>query len=61
MKTIKEILKERDEMSDQEAEQLISDAIDQMHRYLDQGDIESAYHICSEYFGLEPDYLTQLI
>ncbi|MFH5883679.1 hypothetical protein ACG2F4_05160 [Halalkalibaculum sp. DA3122] len=61
MKSIKEVLVSRDDMSEEEAEALISEATEQFHRYLDQGDLESAYYICEEYFGLEPDYLTQLI
>lgn len=60
MKSIKEVLKTRDGLNDEEAEQRISEATRQMHNYLQQGDIDSAYHICEEYFGLEPDYVTQL-
>jgi len=61
MKTIKEVLTGRDDMSEQEAEALIAEATEQFHRYLQQGDLQSAYNICEEYFGLEPDYVTQLI
>ena len=61
MKSIKQVLISRDGLSEQEADKLISEAAEQMHRYLIQGDLDSAYHICQEYFGLEPDYLTQLI
>lgn len=61
MKSIKEVLVERDNMSEKEADDLIREARGQMQRYLQQGDIDSAYHICEEYFGLEPDYLTQLM
>ena len=52
---------QRDDLSDKEAEELVQQARDQMHWYLQQGDMDSAYHICEEYFGLEPDYLTQLM
>jgi len=61
MKSIKQVLISRDGLTEQEAEELISEAAEQMHRYLQQGDMDSAYHICEEYFGLEPDYLTQLV
>ena len=61
MKSIKEIIMQRDSLSDKEAVKLIEEAREQMHRYLQQGDMDSAYHICEEYFGLEPDYLTQLM
>ncbi|GAA5521520.1 hypothetical protein LQ318_07195 [Aliifodinibius salicampi] len=61
MKNIKEILLQRDNLSEKEADDLIREARDQMDRYLQRGDIDSAYHICEEYFGLEPDYITQLM
>jgi len=32
-----------------------------MDEYLAFGDVEAAYEICSEHFGLEPDYLMELI
>jgi len=28
-----------------------------MKQYMEDGDLDSAYNICEEYFGLEPDYL----
>ena len=61
MKSIKEILMQRDNLSEKEAQELVEQARDQMHMYLQQGDMDSAYHICEEYFGLEPDYLMQLM
>jgi len=61
MKSIKQVLTERDDMSEEEAEALIAEASEQFHRYLQQGDLDSAYYICEEYFGLEPDYVTQLM
>jgi len=61
MKSIKDVLMQRDNLSDKEAEELVQQARDQMHWYLQHGDMDSAYHICEEYFGLEPDYLMQLM
>ena len=61
MKDIKEVLMERDHMSEEEAEELIRAARAQMYDYLRRGDINAAYEVCGEYFGLEPDYLPQLI
>jgi len=48
-------------MSEEEAEALIAEASEQFHRYLQQGDLDAAYYTCEEYFGLEPDYVTQLM
>ena len=61
METIKQVLMRRDEMSDVEAQELISDAKIQLMEYLDEGDLEGAENICEEFFGLEPDYLMELL
>ena len=61
MKSIKQILMERDEMSEEEAEDLIEEAKEALLEYLDDGDIFSAENICEEFFGLEPDYLDELM
>lgn len=61
MKTIKQILMERDGMSASEAEKLIKEAKQALQEYLAEDDTESAYNICQEYFGLEPDYIFELI
>ena len=59
MESIKEVLMRRDRMTEVEAEDLIEDAIQELHRRLEDGD--DAYNICEEYFGLEPDYLDELV
>lgn len=51
----------RDSMSEEEAENLIQDAKKQLEEYLDDEDFYSAENICKEFFGLEPDYLIELI
>lgn len=61
MKTIKHVLMRRDGMSDVEAQELISEARIQLREYLDDGDFEGAENICEEFFGLEPDYLMELL
>lgn len=61
MKTIKQILIERDGISEQDADELISEAKADLLNYLAEGDEESAYNICEEHFGLEPDYLMELL
>jgi len=59
--TIKQVLMRRDEMSENDADELIEEAREQLMLYIDEGDMESAEDICSEFFGLEPDYLDELM
>jgi len=61
MKSIKEVLMERDGLSEVEAEELILEARDALEVYLEDGDFFLADNICEEFFGLEPDYLMELI
>ena len=61
METIKQVLIRRDNMTSDEANDLIAEAIEAINDYLDDNDLDSAHNICSEYFGLEPDYLDELI
>lgn len=61
METIKEVIMRRDGISAEEADDLIFDAKEQLQEYLELGDIESAEQICQEYFGLEPDYIMELL
>ena len=57
---IKTILMQRDNLSANDADILIAEARESMQEYLSHGDLEAAYNICYEYFGLEPDYLDDL-
>jgi hypothetical protein len=59
METIKQILMRRDGMSAEAADELILQAKDDMDERLIRG--EDTYDICEEWFGLEPDYLFELI
>ena len=59
--SIKQVLMRRDNMSEQEADDLIDEAKYQLREYLDSGDLFAADEICYEYFGLEPDYLMELL
>ena len=59
--TIKEVLMRRDGMSSNSADVLIFEAKEEFQACLDDGDMESAENICAEYFGLEPDYLLDLL
>ena len=61
MKTIKEILMQRDGMSSTEADLDIKLAKETLAEYVEDGDLESAEDICNEFWGLEPDYLMELM
>jgi hypothetical protein len=52
---------ENDGLSRAQAEAEIKAAQKQFYKYLERGDTESAYDICEEFFGLEPDYVMELI
>ena len=58
-KSIKEVIMERDGLTSDEADKLIADATEDMYNRLANG--EMPYNICEEWFGLEPDYLDELI
>ena len=53
------VLMKRDRMTQKEAEDLISQAKTDLDERLEQG--ETPEDICEEWFGLEPDYLMDLI
>jgi len=59
MESIIEVLMRRDNISQKEAEQLVEDAKGELYSRLEEG--EMSYDICAEWFGLEPDYLDELV
>ena len=59
--SIKSILMKRDGMNEEEADDLIYAAKEQLFSYLAEGRADLAYGVCEEFFGLEPDYLDELI
>ena len=59
--SLKSVLMQRDGITAEEADDQIQDARRQFNSYLDSGDLESAEHICQEYFGLEPDYVIEFL
>lgn len=61
MPTIKEMLMKRDGMSAEDADELIREAKAALREYVGEGDLESAHNVCEEFFGLEPDYLMELL
>ena len=61
METIKQVLMRRDSLTADEAQDRIDHAQELLQEYLAEGDIESAERICEDEFGLEPDYLMELL
>ena len=59
MKTLKEVLMHRDGLSSEEADQQIAEARENLYQRLEEG--EMPFDICEDEFGLEPDYLEDLI
>ena len=59
MKSIKEVLMRRDHMSEAEANHLIDEAVEDLYARLAEGEMPD--NICMEWFGLEPDYIFELI
>ena len=61
MESIKEVLIERDGMTEKDADELIAEAREQLMQYIEDGDMIAADDICMDYFGLEPDYLMEIM
>lgn len=61
MTELKKVIMEKYGWDEQEADSLINEARTALQEYLDDNDQESAYNICEEYFGLEPDYIMDLV
>ena len=59
METIKDVLMRRDRMSAEDADDLIMQAKTDLNERLTNA--EMPHDICSEWFGLESDYLFDLI
>jgi uncharacterized membrane protein len=57
--SIKEVLMKRDRMTENEADDLIAQATEDLNERLAKGEIPD--DICEDWFGLEPDYLEDLI
>jgi len=61
VESIKAVLMERDGLSESEAKERVAEAQEAFNSYIDAGNIYDAYNIAEEYFGLEPDYMEELI
>lgn len=59
MESIKQVLITRDGMTEAEAQKAVDEMTEDFFDRLGNGDMP--YDICGEYFGLEPDYLEELI
>jgi hypothetical protein len=59
MDSIKQVLIRRDGMTADEADELIAQARADLNERLAQGEMPD--DICEEWFGLEPDYIIELI
>lgn len=61
MTSLKQTIMERDSLTSSEADELIEEAQTELQYLLSIGETEVAYDICSAHFGLESDYLEDLI
>ncbi len=59
MESIKQTIMRRDNMSAEDADQLITDAKNDLYERLGNGEMPE--DICAEWFGLEPDFIMELI
>lgn len=57
--SLKEVLMRRDNMSEAEADDMIEEAKEDLQERLGNGEIPE--DICEEWFGLEPDYIDDLM
>ena len=61
MESIRKVLMERDGITAEEANAKIEEAKEVLLEHLENDDMEAAYGVCQECFGLEPDYLMELM
>jgi len=59
MGQIKNILMTRDDMTADEADELIQEAKDDLYERLANNELPE--DICQEWFGLEPDYMMEIL
>jgi len=61
MLSIKETIMKRDDLTSDEADYAIAIAKEEIEELLAEGDLVGAESICEDHFGLEPDYLMELL
>jgi len=59
--SIKTILMRRDGVSEMEADNMIEAAREELMELIEEGDLSAAEDVCMDHFGLEPDYLDELM
>ena len=59
MKKIYQVLMERDGMTEADAKEAVTVCQTELNERLAEGDLP--YDICEEHFGLEPDFIEELI
>lgn len=59
MDSLKQVLMRRDELTEAEADAQIAEAREDLYERLENG--ETPMDICEEWFGLEPDYMMDLM
>ena len=57
--SLKKVLMGRDGLTSKEADEQIEEAREELHRRIDEGDMP--FDLMYEQFGLEPDYLEDLL
>ena len=60
-KSLKTTIMHRDSLTSDEADELIELAVQDLMDHLDAGDLDAAESVCQDHFGLEPDYLDDLL
>ena len=61
MQSLKKTIMERDNLTEEQAEEQIREAREALNLCLEAEDFDGAENICETEFGLEPDYLMDLI
>jgi hypothetical protein len=58
---IVKILMERDGLTQKEAVDSYNEGLAALNEYIAEGDFSSAHDVCEEFWGLEPDYLDDML
>lgn len=61
IESIKQVLMRRDGLTSDEADEQIREAKEYLQELIEAGDYLEAHDICEEMFGLEPDYIMDLL
>ena len=61
MARLKDVLMKTQGLIEVEAEEQMREAKDAIDEYLEDGDMCAAMDVCAEFWGLEPDYVDDLM